>query len=153
MATSSTSPDTSTTATFVTTRDEIQEAAQRSSFGSSSPRGIIDFLDDEAEANQYFILQRLNGSINHFSITTGTPEALLTSPSSHLPVPIVRLTPRHDCVNSLWNHSNAGNGVPSRTQVSPRQQATTPQHLTPPQPTLEFSAGGIPSNLLLPLDF
>ena len=104
------SEDPSTT-TFVA-RHEIQEALQEGSCGS--PRGIMDFFGDEAEANQHFNLRRPNaGFIDHDLSITITPEALLPASSSHPPAPILLLKPRQDCINSLWNHCSNANASTS----------------------------------------
>ncbi|CAJ1927268.1 unnamed protein product [Cylindrotheca closterium] len=146
----STPPYPSASITTSPTRHEIREA----SFGSS-PTGIMDFLDDEMEANQNFILQNPYGYLNHLSSTR-------RSSSSDPTAPFLLLQPRHDCTNSLWNHSNNANDNATRTQRS-RQQTSTSQPLSDreikysvysdQECTLEIQVEDIPSGLLLPLAF
>jgi len=159
MVSSTSHPSTTTPSTA---RHEIRDtSSSQGSFGSS-PRGIMDFMDDEMEAIQHFILQRLNGSINHDLSSTSASEAIVLTSSSHPPAPILLLKPRHDCVNSLWNHHSNSNAT--RTQES-RQQTSTPQPLSETdysninsgssmqEPTLEIRVQEIPSDLWLPMDF
>lgn len=136
--------------TYAATRHEIGESL-------GSPRDIMEFSDDEAEASRHFMQQRFSGSINLSSTTSS--EALTTS-SPSAPPHITRLKPRHDCNNSLWNHrhlSNANanaNANGTRTQVSkPTLDGENDYINTDQELTLELQAEAIPTNLLLPLDF
>ncbi|CAJ1927282.1 unnamed protein product [Cylindrotheca closterium] len=152
----------SSMSTTSTTRYEIHESSYEESFGSS-PRGIMDFLDDEMEIDdQPFILRRR--PIGPFNQISSTSEEQLRSSS---PPPTLLLKPRHDFANSLWNHPKNANGNAnasanatraqgSRQQTStsrPLVSANSDSYYSAQEPTLEIQVEEIPSGLFLPLSF